>query len=541
MIVNMLLSSLAQKTALKTSVILTGLLLITSCSSEPAKVNSLFAEQPVEKTQSQPPITIEDGEFETEKTDLVVTPAPEEEPTPEVVVTETPVQETDSNNSGTGNENSKKPATSNEGNSGSGAQPAPQSQPNNTEPAVYSGPTVGGFFLFTSSNAQVMATAVDEISSTGADTLITFGSRVKPANLVGNRPSGDAFKNCTVKGAGCLSSVTSNRGINKLFTYEDKGQWSSSAFRCDGEQSLTSDNGEKYTIIILPRDGNCYNNPDVVVSKDSKVNANAVMLEEANKRGMKVFVGLPAPVMRGDQSWLPDMSYTDTLNAFTERFLINYRDTYSNNGALRGFYHHVEMPLKTSNSWNDVRTLYSNQNKLIKQITPNYHALISPYMDARKNYAANTPLNEISAATRLLAETSHGTHLIIAPQDGQGTGKVGAFDDSTKNNQVDAPSAAIAGNGTYANVYIAGTGAYMSEVVKGASGAEIWVNLELMAASTQGADTCEKASNGRGKTTIERVHEQRRVGTPPGVSKTIGFMWQPYTTCGANSLFQGLR
>lgn len=403
---------------------------------------------------------------------------------------------------------------------------------------MYSGPTVGGFFVFTSSNPTAMRSTVEGIRSTGADTVITFGSRMRPASVTGNRPSAPGFDKCVVAGQGCLSVL--GRPLGRVFTYEDKGGWAPSAFSCPGDQTITSDSGQLYSLIVLPVNGDCYNHPDVVVTLDfaGERNANRTMIETAAAHGMVTFVGLPAPVMRSDTGWLPDLSYARSLELFTERFVANYA-TYG--PGFGGFYHHVEMPLKTSGSWSDVRNLYAMQNAAIARISPGRPAMISPYIDARRSFAANTPLGDIAQATTMLAATSHGTPLIIAPQDGQGTGKVGAFDPSRAGEQVDQPSAAIAGSGTYADVYLGSTADYMRQVVAGGAGASIWVNLELMSASTSGAPACEGASNGRGATTIDRVREQARLGAVPGVTKTIGFMWQPYALCGSPSLADMLR
>lgn len=397
---------------------------------------------------------------------------------------------------------------------------------------------LSGFFTYTSADAGVTDTIVANAAAAGADTLITFGTRLKRAAVRGNKPFREGFESCTDGTVGCLEPLYRTYDVKAVYTYDGKASWAPRALKCAGEKTLTS-GGQRFTLLVLPHSGSCRGAVDVVVSRDAPTGpgGDLLLLNAARKHSVKIFLGLPAPTASTSQAWLPDMTYPKALDRFTRRYLDNLRLS-AGSSALEGFYHHTEMPLRSSASWEPVRELYAMQNRAVADTHPGKKALISPFIDARRASSARTPISDVAAATRLLARTASGIPLIIAPQDGQGTGKVGAFDASTKNHRVDAPSRRAAGEGTYAQVYEAGTGDYMREVVKGAGSASIWVNLELMTATTDGAPECQGAPLGRGRASIARVREQHRVAAVPGVSKTIGFMWQPYVTCGGSNSLQ---
>ena len=428
--------------------------------------------------------------------------------------------------------------------------PSKKTKPKKTKPSppkkptTYSGATIGGFFIYSSTSTQVTNQMLDGIKATGADTVITFGSRLRPVTVNNHTPQATGFTSCVENGKGCLSALYKKHKVNKVFTYEDKEPWSGRALVCSGERMVAADNGDKFTVLVLGRKGNCSKAADLVVIKHpASGKATTELVKGAQKRGMKVILGLPAPIASSKHGWLPDMSYQDTLQRFTNRFLHRTKKDYGTPKTIAGFYHHTEMPLVVSDSWKSVRTLYSMQNKSIKKHFPGKIGLISPYIDARRNSVSPTPLKEVAAATRKLAKTANGVHIIIAPQDGQGTGKVGAYSHGQRNNKVDAPSAAVAGKGTYAQRYYGSTGDYMREVVKGTrgNGVTAWVNIELMTATTTGAPQCQGAPLGRGKADISRVKRQVKIAAVSGVRKTIGFMWQPYATCGANPISAGLQ
>lgn len=414
-------------------------------------------------------------------------------------------------------------------------------------PATAQEPLIGGFFIYSSSSASVTNAMLDEIKATGADTVITFGSRLKPAGLISGRPDAEGFGECIISGMGCVDAALAGRAVRGVFTYVEQSSWHPAGLICPLDKTFENA-GKRYTVLLLPSTGSGCDAPsfDVVVSldaPDASKDRTALMLDAAAARGMGVFMGMPAPVMQTSGStWLPDSSYSDVLTGFTDRFLRN-TSGYTSNSALRGFYHHLEMPLSTSDSWSPVLDVYRMQNASVAANRPGLATLVSPYMDARKNSKSATKLDQVGTAAQKIAATSNGVHMIVAPQDGQGTGKVGAFSADMRGEQVDAPSAAVAGAGSYQERYYGSTGDYMREVSKALAGkAEVWINIEMMTASTTGAPSCDDASNGRGKASIERIQRQVGVGKAPGVSKAIGFMWTPYAICGGgDSLAAALK
>lgn len=404
-------------------------------------------------------------------------------------------------------------------------------------PTLKDGPLIGGFFIYTSSSSEASTEMFEGIKATGADTVVTFGTRLKPSGVVNGRPSAEGYENCTLNGVGCIDATMDARAIHRVFTYADKGQWGAESRKCSNDTRITNGK-ETFTVFFIPTDNNgCSGSSyDAIVTKDANADndANTFMMNEANRLGLNVFAGMPAPVMDTKSSWLPDLSYIDTLSKFTERFVTNYEAIYAPMGPLAGYYHHLEMPLKNTAHWDPTRHVYGVQNAAVAKLS-NRSTLVSPYIDARRD-KDHTALDQIPDATRKLFATSSGVNMIVMPQDGQGTGKVGAFDSTQKNNPVDAPSAGIVGNGTYDEKYVGSTGDFMRKVVEGAEGREVWLNVELMAATEQGAEVCPGASNARAKADIGRIREQVRIGYVPGVSKTLGFMWTPYATCGERPL-----
>lgn len=414
-------------------------------------------------------------------------------------------------------------------------------------PASAGSPLIGGYFIYASSSASETRAMLDSIKSTGANTVVTFGTRLRPASLTGGRPAVDGFAECQADGTGCVAAVARGKQVRSVFTYTEGGTWHANQLQC-GDRQVTH-GGKTYTVLLVPASGSgsaCgASQVDVVVSLDAasaSSSKTAHLLSGAFDRGMRVFVGMPAPIARtSGHTWLPDTSYLGTLGVFTARWMENLKQ-YDGFESVVGVYHHTEMPLSASSSWDPVLDVYRTQARAAAVHLPGRAGLVSPYIDARRSSASATKLEQVPDAVRRIADAAGGMHVIVAPQDGQGTGKVGAYSPDMAGQTVDAPSAAVAGAGSYAQRYYGSTGDYMRQVVAGAAGrAEVWVNIELMTATTSGAPVCDGASNGRGKADLDRVRRQVGVASVPGVSSTIGFMWTPYVTCGPNPLLDGLR
>lgn len=396
---------------------------------------------------------------------------------------------------------------------------------------------IGGYFVFAASSAAATRSMLTQIRATGADTVITFGSRLRPAGLAHGRPDSANFADCVIGAAGCVTAAANGAAINRVFTYEEQATAFDGLHGCRNDRNVAA-NGKSYTVLLIPFDNNgctstAYDAIVVLNAPDRASDRTGNLIAEAGTQGMQVFLGMPQPVQRAGAPWFPDTSYLGTLERFTERYLRNISGYGSAGGSIAGFYQSLEMPVRSVVYWDPVLSVYETQNRMIAKVLPNKKVLVSPYLDGRRNATAPTPLSDIRAGTARIAGTAAGVSMVIAPQDGQGTGRVGAFTTAERNNPVDTPSAVVAGAGTYAERYLGSTGDYLTQVVAGAAGrATVWINIELMTATTSGAPECLGAANGRGQASAPRVRHQVAVGRVPGVNKVIGFMWSPYATCG---------
>ena len=413
---------------------------------------------------------------------------------------------------------------------------------------------ISGFFISAKTIDAVNVDKLKAIKAVGGDTVITFGNTLRPAtvNGAGQLVTGDKvnpnFNDCKINGASCVTAVTAGYKINRTFTFENYSRISGTALKCAKDKTFVN-NGQSYTLLLIPTLDNGCSSPnnayDLVATYGGSV-ANAdpslSVAAAASSLGMKFYVGLPAPVKGTDIPWLPDMSYSDTMQKFTERFVM-FHASRNNVAGMTGFYHHTEMPLTPSAHYNTILDVYRMQNAAIKKYMPSREALVSPYIDARIGKGALTPAQARDAAKKI-AQTNSGIHLSIAIQDGMGTSKGAAYMGNEAGLNVDPYAAAYVGDGTWGSKYVAPVSEYFkaaAEGVKG-TGASLWANLEGMAPSNEKtANNCENSL--RGKTTKSRLDRQvQAVGTT--TSKNISFMWDNYFTCavtkGSKTLAQDL-
>lgn len=384
---------------------------------------------------------------------------------------------------------------------------------------------ISGYFIYGSSSDATNTKKLSDIKSVGGDTVITFGSLLKPATL-SSIPAG-----CTISGVNCAKAAASGVTVNRYFTYSDGSTWGAPAVLCARDKTVTSGT-TVYTILVLPVEGSGCTSPsgkyDVVVITGGQSSISISLGKAASSLGMKYYAGLPSPVKRTDLTYLPDLSYQATFSLFTARFLI-YQGKVNNVPGLAGFYHHTEMPLSDGSVWNDVLTVYRIQNSRIAQYQPGRAALVSPYIDSRAAFAGRITVNQARNAVANIARTAGSVHLSIAVQDGMGTGKGASFFGSESGNSVDQYAASIVGSGSWGSKYLAPTRDYFVALAEGVdgTGAELWANLEGMAPATS-QNPCENSL--RGQTTKSRIDKQlQQLGNSP--VKVISFMWDPYYTC----------
>lgn len=384
---------------------------------------------------------------------------------------------------------------------------------------------ISGYFIYGSTSDAANVKKLTDIKSVGGDTVITFGSLLKPATL-STIPAG-----CTISGVNCAKAATSGVSVNRYFTYSDNSSWGSPALLCARDKTVSSGT-TIYTILVLPTQGSGCTSPtgtyDVVVITGGQSSISISLGKAATNLGMKYYAGLPAPVKRTDLTYLPDLSYQATFSLFTARFLL-YQAKVNDVPGLAGFYHHTEMPLSNGAVWDAVLTVYEIQNSRIAQYQPTRSAIVSPYIDSRSAFSGKVTVSQAREAVENIANTANGVDLAIAVQDGMGTGKGASFFGSESGNSVDQYAAAIVGNGSWGSKYLAPTRDYFAALAEGVegTGAELWANLEGMAPATT-QNPCDNSL--RGQTTKARMDKQlQQLGNTPG--KVISFMWDPYYTC----------
>ena len=402
---------------------------------------------------------------------------------------------------------------------------------------------LSGFFISASTSDAANIAKLQSIKAVGGDTVITFGSLLKPAAL---STSGEilsagkvdsTYSDCRVAGVACIPALIGGARLGRVFTFTD-GSRLGSRRTCSADRNIDN-NGRLYALLLIPTDGNGCVSPnnlyDAIViysGTDTQIDPESSLAKAATTVNMHLYLGMPSPIKRTDLSWLPDMSYSGTLSKFTDRFMM-YQAAVNNLPGLSGFYHQTEMPLSDSPSFGPILDLYGMQNAAIKRYLPGRAALVSPYIDARLGSAGSVTPAQAPIAVRNIAATANGVQLNIAIQDGMGTGKGGAFMGNEAGLSVDPYAAAAVGAGTWGSKYVAPTGAYFRAAAAGivGSGAHLWANVEGMAPTDATlANGCNNSV--RGQTTKQRLDRQiQQVGT--ATTKNISFMWDSYYTCSA--------
>ncbi|MGP0224871.1 hypothetical protein [Paenarthrobacter sp. NCHU4564] len=400
------------------------------------------------------------------------------------------------------------------------SKPSPKETP---RPAPY---PISGYFISSTSDDARNLQKLRDVKAVGGDTVITFGNSLVPT------PAESLPADCIVNGDSCAGALGSTMKINKFFTFSDGGQWGETALKCPQDRSVDS-RGKTYTILAFPTEGEGCRSPtntyDVVVAGGSRTTAKDPTVSlghAASELDMQFYAGMPAPVKRSDIEYLPDLSYSSTLKRFTERFL-EYQAAKNDVPGLAGFYHHLEMPVSDNAFFEPILSVYTMQNEAIHRVLPTRSALISPYIEARRDSASITPQNA-RAGIRKIAATARGLELNIAIQDGMGTGKGAAFLEADATAPVDEYAASIVGKGTWKQRYIAPNKDYFDAAAAGirGTGANLWANLEGMAPAVASND-CDGSL--RGQTTLARIDSQlQQLGK---ARKVISYMWDPYFTC----------
>lgn len=414
------------------------------------------------------------------------------------------------------------------------------SAPSASAAESYTNP-ISGFFIYTDTNTTRNYEKLNAIQAAGGDTVITFGNRLRPAgqNGVGQITTdgavNDAFRDCLIDGVPCVTAMKRSYNIRSTFTYGDKSYWDGGALKCAGDRVAHPGGDRKtYTLLVIPTQDNGCSSPngvyDLVVINNSwpSHDATTAIINGAAERGMSYITGLPAPVIDPVHGHLPNLSYLDTMEKFTDRFMLEYKSQHDK-PSLRGFYHHFEQNLNSA--WYETHTLYRMQNRMIaKHFGTSKLAMVSPYIDSRRSPTGAVPAQAAENAIAI-ANTAEGVPMAIAPQDGVGTGKGAAYYDTEAWAGVDPWSIPESGSGANANIHHAPTKHYYQAMrdALAPTGVQLWSNLEGMTASFNASNACT-AGTARGATVKERLDKQVQMAGSYTV-KNISFMWDHYFTC----------
>lgn len=300
---------------------------------------------------------------------------------------------------------------------------------------------IGGYFMYTSLNTCVTQNQVQRSHMIGADTILTFGSTLKMSSR--DALSSDAtFKRFRIGekyGYDYARSRAGNVKINRVFTYDNKNTYSSDSLKCGKKNGVYyegyTDNNSKtikgvFTWWLFPVDGSysgCSspsNTYDLVVSySQSNRDADLLLVNTAKRYGMTTYLGLPKPQMDPHVKYVADTSYHHTLGAFTSRVLATWNQRFGKSSAFSGAYQTLETAaFSNAGIWENNLKTYAMQNRIVQYRLPKQkeRVIISPYASL-----SSQSLTAVTSSYRKIVQTGGGTRIILMPQDGVGTGRVG--------------------------------------------------------------------------------------------------------------------
>lgn len=395
---------------------------------------------------------------------------------------------------------------------------------------------VSGYFTFTSADQCATRSILQSMHKIGADTAITFGSSLKPSSAATLR-SDSTYKNFRQDGKNgydIAKAATSGGKIAKVYTYSDKITFASSAHQCGGRDGVIKNSAGVFNWFLLPVDAgysDCKSPSKtydlVVTHSKSATDANTLMVNEAANYGMQVYLGLPKVHNH-------DNSFSHTFGSFTTRVVKSWSQLYGGKSSFAGVYQTDEVYLGHKLSKNTLK-LYNIQHQIVgwhmkssKQVV-----LVSPYTSLLKS--GGNSLAAVTSAAKQVAATKHKVKMIMLPQDGAGTGRVGLYDPFQANSQVrSVEKSALGLRGTNAQNYVADTQGFMRAVKSGIGSMELWGNVE---AFTPGGVVGKRPLSNR--TTLDK--QVRRVA--PVVSKVVAYRWDYMTSApraSATSLYKSI-
>ncbi|MEU2202191.1 DUF4434 domain-containing protein [Isoptericola sp. NPDC019482] len=390
---------------------------------------------------------------------------------------------------------------------------------------------VTGWFVLTTPDRCATRATVQGAHAIGADTLLTFGAELAPASPADLRPGGDdeRFAGFTVDGGDGYDHAVARTGggtVRHVYTYAAKATFDDAALFCPGHDGRSTTAHGTYTWWLLPVEGG-YSDCDspsrtydlVVAHAASQADADALLVADAERFGMTVFLGLPKPAPDPATPYVADDSYTQTLGGFTSRVLAGWDARYGSRDAFAGVYQSLETAVFTDEaSWAPNLRVYELQHRIVGFRLPRdkQRVVVSPYADLRRD--GGTPVAAVRPALQRIADTAGGVRMVLAPQDGGGTGRVGVFGPGDRDRTVRADLHAVVGDTTYGEAYAGSTATLYAEAAK-VRGATLWANVEAFRPPGEVGD--------RAPSDLATLDRQVALARPH-VEKLIGYRWDDY-------------
>lgn len=411
------------------------------------------------------------------------------------------------------------------------------------------GGLISGFFTFYTTDMCRALSTMQDVYESGGDTLITFGYRLQLRDLdesdriLTADGAVDERFDCLDEGVSCVETAQQDAGdaeIRRVLTYSGAERFGTKMLACEELDAEIVSGDKRFQRVLLPVDeeGCDADQYDLVLIANGALEANtdvATALVAADTFGIDFHLGLPRPGQDAEQPWLIDTSYLDTMTRFTKRTVQDWESRYGDLESYGGLYQSSEMPMKGNDAWDAQFALYDAQHGVVAQNASGRSILVSPYIDARPHMGS--PVEAVELFTQRLVDSADGAHLILAPQDGRGTGKGGVYfpdqaDDIVLERLQDVVGGAMTYNkafgGTTSHDYY--TAALESGKAAGGDAFELWANIELMEPSPlEGEPVCIPDVN-RGQADSARIATQVSVAGDT-VTKLIGYDWDNAMLC----------
>ena len=408
--------------------------------------------------------------------------------------------------------------------------------------AAPSGPyPISGFWLFHRDSPDAWREVLERIHRLGADTVIQFGHRPwrRTREEIRAHP---VFGEVKIEGLDLvartqadLTTANSNNQLRYIFTFETPENFGPALLVCPVfDKRIEFGNRVIWRLVLPTADPTTY---DLILVAGRKNDSVAMLLAEAKRLGMQVFVGMPAGPLHPKYPWAVWWGEPrEIFLRFAERVLQDYAARHKSLTSFAGVYQTFELPA-AERTLIDVLELYAEQHQLVRTILPGKRILVSPYWDARRMKATGVTPASVKTGIKLIARQDVD---IIAPQDSRGTGKVGLFWPHEVDNYVDSGIVPVVGGSfTYGEAYYASTTDFfriareaIDELAEQEDiQVELWANVEAFEPG-EGPASCYRCGF---FIHIQRTTKERldRAITFAGMypSKLISFMWDCLYTC----------